>query len=382
MISKIEKRKNFIITALYFLLIVGIVYLFFKYAIFIVMPFLIGFAIAAVVSRSVRWLSGRFGLKKRPVGVMILLIFYGTVGMLLTVLTVRTVVMLGDFLGNLPTIYSDKVEPLLEGIFLKINDFLNSIDGKFGIFSDDVSGFFETIKSSLGKTVSDVSVMALTRLSAFAAEIPQFLLELLFVVISSFLFTLDFEKILSFLKRKLPSKAVDFMTDIRSRLFKTTGRYLKSYSIIMLITFGELALGFVIIGVGHPFAVALAIAFFDILPVLGTGGILLPWAALTAAGGEVGHAIGLVVIWAVISVVRNIIEPKIVGRQVGLPPLATLIAMFVGTRLFGIVGLFLFPVILSVAVSALRDRQPPQASAGDSPSAGNSPSAGSSDSSG
>ena len=83
---------------------------------------------------------------------------------------------------------------------------------------------------------------------------------------------------------------------------------------------------------------------------------MVPWAVIRALGGDWGFAVGLIVVWVVISVVRNIIEPKIVGSQVGLHPLVTLIAMFVGTKLFGLTGLFLLPVSLAIVIPLLRGR--------------------------
>src|SRR5699024_9383370 len=112
--------------------------------------------------------------------------------------------------------------------------------------------------------------------------------------------------------------------------------------------FVELAIGLSIIGVDRAVLIALGIAVFDILPVLGTGGIMLPWAAIRALAGDYRMAISLFVVYLIITVIRNIIEPKIVGQQIGLHPVVTLISMFVGLQLFGAVGLFGLPITLSL----------------------------------
>ena len=357
-----EKRRNFIINTVYFALIAGIVYLIFKYAIFIVMPFLLGFAAAALVNPPVRFLAKKFELKRRPTGILILLIFYATIGMLITVLVVRLVVAAGELSSSLPGIYSSRVEPALGAVFDFINRVIDRIDGILGgklsgSFTEGLGGIFASIKTSIGTAVSDISVKALTKLSSIAAAIPGVVVELVFAVISSFFFTVDYENILAFAKKRLPEKTVNLLTELRDRVFLTVGRYIRSYTLIMLITFAELALGLLLIGADKPFVIALCTALFDFLPVLGTGGILIPWAVIKLIGGDYFFAVGLMVLWAVISIVRNIIEPKIVGGQVGLHPLATLIAMFVGTKLFGIVGLFLLPMSLAIAVSLLRERE-------------------------
>ena len=123
---------------------------------------------------------------------------------------------------------------------------------------------------------------------------------------------------------------------------------IRSYALIMSITFVELSVGLTLIGVNRAILVALLIAIFDILPVLGTGGIMIPWVILSALGGDLPHAFALLVLYVIITVIRNIIEPRIVGAQIGLHPVLTLMSMFVGNHLFGIVGLFGLPILLSL----------------------------------
>lgn len=355
-----EKRLGFIINSIYALIIAGIVYLVFKYAIFVVMPFLLGFAVAALINPIVRFLSRRYDLKRRPAGILLLLLFYATIGMLITIGVVRLTVFFGEVSGELPDLYRDKLEPALNKLFGYINSFVDRLYAIFGgeseVLSERLGGIFTSIKSSLGDTISDISVKALTRLSSAAAAIPGIIIELLFAVISSFFFTVDYENILSLAKRLLPKRTVDLLCRLRGRVFKVAGKYLRSYALILLITFGELSLGLVLLGVDNAVLIAFCIALFDILPVAGTGGIMIPWAIFSLIGGDWGFAVGLVVIWAVITIVRNIIEPKIVGRQVGLHPLLALIAMFVGTKLFGIIGLFLLPLTLAIVLPLLRER--------------------------
>ena len=146
------------------------------------------------------------------------------------------------------------------------------------------------------------------------------------------------------------------MGELRAKFFAATLKYLRSYALIMLITFALLFLGLSVIGVKNAAAAALIIALLDVLPVIGTGIVLLPWALIALLTSRVGYGVGLVVIWGVVTVTRNIIEPKIVGRQVGLHPLVTLVAMFVGTKLFGFAGLVMLPLGLSVASSVIRER--------------------------
>ncbi len=276
--------------------------------------------------------------------------------MLLTVSVVKLTVWLGDFSAKLPTVYSENIEPIIAGMFEWVNGIISKIDGQGGEFSKDLIGLFESIRASLGTAVSDISVRALSRLSGFAAGIPGFVVELVFSVISSFFFISDYENILRILKSRLPKRAVGIMSDLRDKFFVTVLKYLRSYALIMLITFSELFLGLSVIRTENAAVYALIISLLDIMPVIGTGAVMIPWGVIELLRGGLAHGIGLIVIWAAITVIRNIIEPKIVGRQVGLHPLLTLIAMFVGTKLFGFFGLIVLPIGLSIAASVIRER--------------------------
>ena len=128
----------------------------------------------------------------------------------------------------------------------------------------------------------------------------------------------------------------------------TVLKYIKSYMILMVITFVELSAGFLILGIEYAIGLAALIALIDLLPVLGTGGVLIPWLIINIILGNYGLAISLLVLYVVITVIRNILEPKIIGQQIGVHPLAMLVSMYVGLRLFGFVGVFAMPILLVV----------------------------------
>ena len=114
------------------------------------------------------------------------------------------------------------------------------------------------------------------------------------------------------------------------------------------LTFVELFIGFLIWGVKKPLLIAFVIALVDILPILGLGIILVPWIIISLFQKNFFLAIGLGVLYLIITILRNVIEPKIVGKQIGLSPLVSLIAVYVGFRAFGVLGMFVLPIILIV----------------------------------
>ena len=123
----------------------------------------------------------------------------------------------------------------------------------------------------------------------------------------------------------------------------TIGKFLLSYALIITLTFVELLVGFLILGIEGAFVIAILVAILDILPVLGTGTVLIPWMIIVFSAGNARMGAGILVLYLVITIVRNIIEPKLVGRQMGLSPIIMLPSMLVGLQLFGIIGLFVVP---------------------------------------
>ncbi len=358
--SLMEKKKQFIVLAAYYLLIAAIVFFILKYALGTVLPFVLGFGVAALLSPFVRFLSGKYKMKYKPTAFFILLLTYATVGTLTIFVLVRTSVWLGGFLKNLPELYKNSVEPAIGHAYEWVSDIIERFDGTgTSELVGGLGGIFESFSQSLAGAVTDISMRALSRLSGVATAVPRVLIGLGVTVISSFFFIMDFEKILQAIKKRLPGKAVAFMSDLRGKFFVTATKYLRSYALIMLITFSLLFFGLSLTRTKNAAIAAGIIALLDVLPVIGTGLVLIPWALISIFGGRSGYGIALLAVWAITLTVRNIAEPKIVGKQVGLHPIVTLIAIFVGGKLFGFGGLILFPVGLSIAASVIREKNQP-----------------------
>ncbi len=352
-----EKKRDFLISAAYWLTIAGIVYAVFRYAVPILMPFIVGFAVAAVLSPRVKMLTKRFRMKRKPAAVFVLLLFYAAVGLAAAILTVQLVLKLGELSRALPSLYKNSAEPVLNTVIDRLDGIAQKISEKTQSgFAGTLSGILDSAKSSVGSLVSDLSVKLISKLSGFAAGIPGVIVELMFAVISGFFFICDFDEILGYARSRLPKRTVGMICDIGRRIIGTSVKYLRSYAVIMLGTFAMLFPGLLLVGTENAFGWALAITLLDFLPVIGSGAVLLPWAVMDLIAGRNAHGMGLIVIWGILALARSVLEPKIVGKEVGLHPLATFISMFVGTKLFGFWGLILFPMAVSIAVPVLADR--------------------------
>ena len=341
-----EKKRDFLINLAYAAVIIFLVYFFLKYAINWIMPFVIAFIVSALLYPLIKLLSKKLKLQKhqRPVAAVITALFFCTVGVLTGFIIYKIIAAVSGLIISLPEYFTTTVLPSLETAYEKIRTLLAGLHIEIDTGSKT---FFDSLTSSVSNLVSGV-VPSLS----FITSIPGMIVSIIIMVISTFFIAMDFEKITTFCLAQLPRKTADFILELRDYTVKILFKYIRSYALILALTFGELLIGFAVMyfitGQKNIFLLALLIAIFDILPIVGTGTILIPWAIVSLITGDYAKALCLIIIYVVITVVRQFVEPKIVGEQVGLHPIATLIAMIVGTKLFGGVGLFGLPIMLAI----------------------------------
>ena len=347
-----EKKRKFIIDFVYLALILALSYLLLRYALPLLMPFVIAFLIAYLLRRPIRFLSRKLRLPNSLIAVLLVVLVYGGAGLILVLFGLRIAASVGDLVGRIPTLYTSYVVPTLSAGSVWLEDLLAGID-------PSVLSALEEIRNQLirmlGQLVSSLSVWVTGWVSSVATALPGTLIRLLLMVISTFFIAIDYDRIVRFFFQLLGGHTRQILLQIKNYVVGTLFVCLRSYLIIMCITFLELSIGLRIIGVERSSLVALLIAIFDILPVLGTGGIMIPWGIICLILGKWVLGFGLLVLYVIITVVRNIIEPKIVGYQVGLHPVVTLLCMLTGLQFFGLLGLFGFPITLSL-LKNLNDR--------------------------
>ena len=206
-----------------------------------------------------------------------------------------------------------------------------------------------------GKLVSGISDGVIDGVSGAAAGIPGILMNILIAVVATVFMELEFHSIKGFLKRQIPEKYLKSLQEGKEYVTGTIGKCVLSYCLIFVMTFLELLLGLFVLGIDGAVVIAFLIAVLDILPVLGTGTVLVPWGLIALAAGNIKTGIGVLVLYIVITVVRNIVEPKLVGRQMGLSPVLMLPCMLLGLKFFGILGLFGVPFAVAF-IKTLNDR--------------------------
>lgn len=348
----IETQKRFLIRIGFWAVVILLVILCLKYVLPFLLPFVVAFLIAALLNRPIMFLAEKLNGKRVVPAILMTLLFYVAAAALFSFLGLRVFMFVWETVRALPQLYRNTLEPALETMFSSLEVYLDELDPAV------VTALMDNMNSalgSLGSFVTNASVRIISYISGVAAAVPGSFLNVIITIIVTFFLAIDYPKVTGFILRQLPEKADFYIGEVRDYVGGTLLKCLASYALILCITFLEISVGLTVLRVPNAILIALCIAVFDILPVLGTGGIMIPWGIISLIMGKWVLGLGLLALYLIITVIRNIIEPKIVGHQVGLHPVVTLLSMLAGLQLFGIIGLFGFPITLSL-LKNLNDR--------------------------
>ncbi len=340
-----ERKRKFIIDALYYSVLTVLVVLGLKYLLPLLTPFVIAFAIAYILRWPTKRIVKRFHLPYKPVALVFVLLFYSTVGILIGVLILQAYAGARNLIEFIPRAYSTHIVPALQEMFTRVENLVYRMDTRLFAM---IQGYDDEFMSWLGSLISGFSGRAVAAASSAAASIPGIFIQTIMMIISTFFIAADFNIMSAFVKRQMGEKATAMAEQVKQYLVGTLFVVIGSYVVIASLTFVELSIGLSVLGLQHAVLIAFCIAIFDILPVLGTGGIMVPWTVICLLQGNFRLSLGLLVLYVAITVIRNVVEPKIVGARLGLHPVVTLASMFVGVQLLGVVGLFGFPIGLSL----------------------------------
>lgn len=356
---KVEKRREFLINLLYTAVILAIVYVFFKYCFWLAAPFLLSFLFAVILQKPLRWLDKKSKNKCHTLwSLLLVFLSIAVVLMPIILLLVRLINEIGNFVSYLTDQLSDfpQFMEMLKSEILKLLTFLpdsiyNSVSQSITTAIDGLVQDFDLNKIGLNTaTITNTISSGVTGIYSVVKNVPSAVIGIVIGIVAWILFTKDYDRIVKFIQLQLPENKKNLLVEMKQVFSKTILKMVRAYAIIMFITFCELTLGFTILSAlkimsnSYIVIIAIAIAVFDILPVAGSGGVLIPWALISFVTGNTSQGIGLLVIYVVISVIRQYIEPKIVGESLGVNPLITLAGLYFGLKLFGFLGMFVVPL--------------------------------------
>jgi len=316
--------------------IVGVL-LFFK-SIFYITPFIIAFALSSLMEPLIKFLMKKVKLNRKVSALISLLLVLLITGLVVAFLIFRIYQEAQSLYLLMPEYTTN--------IYNNIEEYIRKASEIYLRLPSEATKSIEGMIANLMSSVSAIGSSFAKRLVNTAISIPQAIIFVIITILSTFFMASDREKIYDYIKLNIPEEWVDRVINIKDDMFAALFGYIRAQLILMSVTFVELSIGFAIIGVRQNILLGLLISIIDALPILGTGGVLIPWAIYNFITHDLRMGISLIILYGVVLVVRQLIEPKVLGQQIGLHPLATLLAMYIGLRVFGYIGMIIGPITL------------------------------------
>ncbi|MDR1002640.1 MAG: sporulation integral membrane protein YtvI [Oscillospiraceae bacterium] len=362
-----DSKVRFIVNVIFFALIVAIFSLALNYAVPLIMPFIIAFAIAAAVQSPIRILSERIKfIPKKGWAAIILVLTFAVLGTGIVFICISLVDQFIGFLKFIPDFVENTLVSIDNATEEQVNEFFGNFPSWMGTplrdfydgIAEDLPGqitsFVNKFSTEILSSISSIGADSVTFLAALVSNIPGAIVVVLITIIATFFIGLDYDGVKSLLLSLFPGRIRPQIQRVKNYATDTVFGLLKTYALLMLLTFAELTVGLGLINlfkdITIPYVVPLAmiISLIDILPVLGIGTVLLPWGVINIILGDWKLGIMILVLYGIITVLRNTLEPKIIGEKYGMHPLITLVALYVGGRIFGILGVFMLPLTLII----------------------------------
>ena len=370
--TETERKRKIIINVVYYAMILGLFYFFLKYAFGLFFPILFSFLVAIILQRPANAIAKKTPLKKGAASAVCVFLLLLIIVSIFALIGTGLINYLKDFMQYLKTLFENTdqlindIETWLLNISAKLPESISKLVTK------NISDIFVTIRTSIsdeeikmaadaaGQSASsggfsfDLSILSTPLSGVFGAakQIPTMFVTAIITLVASCFLTADYDKVTAFVYAQLSENKQQAIQRAKYLLKNSFVKILRAYALIILVTFVEMSIGLTVLSLLGIFKskyiiiIAAVTAIVDILPVLGTGTVVFPWAAYSLITGDIAMAIGLIVIYAVISVIRQVIEPKLVAGQLGLSPFVTIIGMFIGLKLFGFIGMLIMPILI------------------------------------
>lgn len=330
-----ESLKKIGIFALVVVSVIAGVYLIFRLAFFL-LPFLIAFILSSMLEPLIKLLHNKLRISRKISVPILLLLLIAVIVTLLTLGVLRLIEEVRALINAAPMFLSQ--------LYVQITDLLTEGSKHIEWLPTDITDNIRSVISELSRTITNFGKTVVKGAYLTAISLPEAIIFTIITILATLFMAKDREKIASVFRHQLPESWLNRILTIKKDLFNAIFGYLRAALIMMVITFTELLIGFSIMRADYALMLAFLIAVIDALPVLGAGGVLIPWSLYSFITGNIRMGISVLILYLVVLVIRQIVEPKVVGQQIGVYPLVTLLAMYTGLRLIGFAGLILGPI--------------------------------------
>lgn len=301
------------------------------------MPFVIGWIISCIANPVVCWLDKKMKIQKKFGSAIMIVVVIGAVVGVLYLLGSMIVKELGGLITNLPNMYQD--------IEIQLNEIADNLAGFFEKLPGGIQNGWNTLVSGVGSAtggwIEKISNPTVSLVGDIAKSIPSIIIATFVAILSAYFFVADRENVIAWFKKVIPHSVYQRLLMVATNFKFSVGGYFKAQFKIMGVVGVILLVGLSILRIKYVIVLSLIIAFLDFLPFLGTGTAFVPWCVYTFLVGDYKRLIFLVILYATTQIVRQFIQPKLVGDEVGLKPLPTLVFIYIGYRLGGVLWMIL-----------------------------------------
>ena len=335
--SKVVKRI-FILA-----LTIGLILICFKLSVFY-MPFLVSFVLALLLEPIIRFFMKKFKWTRRFSAIFVMII--------------AILIIVGILVWGVVTLFSEANNLLdsSEMYYNKAKEFINNATQNINIMDripEELRTSIQNVENNVVTSITDWITGVLTSITNWIMEVPNIILAVFFSIMSLYFLCTDKIYMIDQLEHHLPETWMKKLTKHLKGIIKALGEYLRAEATLIFISFVISLIGLTIysmIGLNIPFPLlaALGIAFVDALPILGSGTVMVPWSILSALNGDIILGVAIIGLWAIMSIVRQFLEPKLIGKHIGIHPAFTLIAMYTGYKLWNVTGLIIGPILLII----------------------------------
>ncbi len=315
-------------------------------------PFVLALVLAWLLNPAVKWLQRHSGAPRKAISMVLVILVFAVIGGVLFGLGWAAVGQVRSLFDNRQSL----LDELLEGLA----GVVNSVQGWLAGLGDFVPQGVITTGEDLMAAVLDwargldfsgwLAQMA-GQAPSMAANVSNFAVALVVFVMASYFITGDYPRLRFELTDRVPMVARDFCRSLKDIFMSAFGGYIKSQLILSLGVFLILTVGFLFMGQPYGLLLAFALAVLDFIPIIGAGTVMVPWAVIDMVLAQYGEAAGLMAVWGVIVLFRRFAEPKILGNQTGLSPILSLVGIYVGMKLGGVLGMVVGPLLLLVCIN-------------------------------
>lgn len=299
------------------------------------MPFVIGWIIALIANPLVHFFESRLKIRRKAGSVFVI------------IAVIALVVLAGYLVGA-------KVIQESIGLVSELPDMWQSLEEDFRTIGRNLDVFYRRLPEDIRSTITEISVSmddyvgslvsrvgtpTIEAVGNFAKHLPTIIVGIVMCLLSAYFFVAEKEALTEQMRSHMP-EAIAYRWDMMSRSLKrAVGGYFKAQLKIEIWMYLLLVIGLSILKVKYTLLIALGIAVLDFFPIFGTGTVLIPWAVIKILSTDYKMAVGLLIIWCVGQLARQIIQPKIVGDSIGVAPVPTLFLLFIGYKVAGVFGM-------------------------------------------